>query len=352
MTNKKGIKHRILWIDYMKAICITLVVIGHACDNQTVLNFIYAFHVPCFFVISGYFEKDIRSINCGLKIKSSIRRLIVPYFFFSLVGLTTCWISPYVHPELYYNVDFSHSIINAIVGMLIMDDYVTPWSYLPVVPLWFLVSLFTCNVLLAILSKILSNNCAWTRNVLLATFVIALCALYQPQIHYFSIDSSALGFIFYFSGYVLRRMTLKLEKLNIVLMIVLIPVAAILLMALSQINGFVSIDGGHTGRFFGLFLVNAFLGVLLCALLALFMERIFKRLPILSVVGESTLCILGLHYSVLYMMKFLLAMCKVNIHPMSFWVSLTISVVAVLACLPIAYMLKKYVPWSVGIINK
>lgn len=44
---------RILWIDYAKSICIYLVLLGHAHASQPVTDFIYTFHMPLFFFLSG-----------------------------------------------------------------------------------------------------------------------------------------------------------------------------------------------------------------------------------------------------------------------------------------------------------
>lgn len=48
------------WADYVKAIAIFCLVICHAgvgLNNPGLCMFIYAFHMPVFFMISGYFEK-------------------------------------------------------------------------------------------------------------------------------------------------------------------------------------------------------------------------------------------------------------------------------------------------------
>ena len=54
-------KKRILWADYAKFVAIYLVVLGHADlpfgDSR---NFIYLFHLPLFFLISGYFDNSLK----------------------------------------------------------------------------------------------------------------------------------------------------------------------------------------------------------------------------------------------------------------------------------------------------
>ena len=62
------------WIDWTKAILIWLMVLGHARLNGILLDFVYAFHMPAFFVISGYLYKPhnfihtIKSFGIPIKI--------------------------------------------------------------------------------------------------------------------------------------------------------------------------------------------------------------------------------------------------------------------------------------------
>lgn len=52
MTNGAQSK-RILWIDYCKVIGICLVLIGHTYPNNPITDWLYSFHMPLFFFISG-----------------------------------------------------------------------------------------------------------------------------------------------------------------------------------------------------------------------------------------------------------------------------------------------------------
>ena len=42
------------FIDFLKGIGIILVVIGHVSQNERINDFIYSFHMPLFFFISGF----------------------------------------------------------------------------------------------------------------------------------------------------------------------------------------------------------------------------------------------------------------------------------------------------------
>lgn len=86
---------RAVFIDIAKAICIVLVVIGHA-DSQsfpqwyrTIILGIYAFHMPLFMFASGYLYAMTRKNEpYSIFILKKVRRLIIPYFFCSFIILS------------------------------------------------------------------------------------------------------------------------------------------------------------------------------------------------------------------------------------------------------------------------
>ncbi len=58
-TKEKMVKKRIEYIDIAKGIAIILVIIGHTIpDGSFVKNYIYGFHMPLFFFVSGYFFRE------------------------------------------------------------------------------------------------------------------------------------------------------------------------------------------------------------------------------------------------------------------------------------------------------
>ena len=63
-------------IDITKAIGILLVILGH-CGAMPYRHFIFTFHMPLFFILSGYFfkSKDIKT-----SMKSDLQHLMIPYF--------------------------------------------------------------------------------------------------------------------------------------------------------------------------------------------------------------------------------------------------------------------------------
>lgn len=79
-----SIRERSLWIDIAKGIGILLVMVGHTDIPVQASNFIYAFHMPLFFIASGWTTKwDKYEFKTYLVRK--IRNLLIPFFIYSTV---------------------------------------------------------------------------------------------------------------------------------------------------------------------------------------------------------------------------------------------------------------------------
>ena len=76
-------RNRILFIDLAKGIAILLVVIGHIDTTPYIKPLIYSFHMPLFFILSGYFFKKNESILETSK--KLFNTLIIPYLIIGTI---------------------------------------------------------------------------------------------------------------------------------------------------------------------------------------------------------------------------------------------------------------------------
>ncbi|MEH7613992.1 acyltransferase family protein, partial [Gottfriedia acidiceleris] len=82
MSNKRE-----TWIDIAKGLGIILVVIGHS-GNEFAHHYFFWFHMPLFFILSGYTFKTLKNKDELLKwIKRRTLQLLVPYFSFGFIIL-------------------------------------------------------------------------------------------------------------------------------------------------------------------------------------------------------------------------------------------------------------------------
>lgn len=81
-------KKRIEWIDICKGLGIFLVVIGHtgiAKVSQTAYDWIYSFHMPFFYMISGLVFNETKYDTFGKYIKRRLKTLIIPFFILNTI---------------------------------------------------------------------------------------------------------------------------------------------------------------------------------------------------------------------------------------------------------------------------
>ena len=71
---------RIEWIDIAKAIGLIFIIIGHNIYKYEGAKYIYWFHVPLFFMLSGILHRQ--NIPTFTFIQARFKHLMVPYLFF------------------------------------------------------------------------------------------------------------------------------------------------------------------------------------------------------------------------------------------------------------------------------
>lgn len=83
---------RIHWIDVLKGIGIFLVIMGHTFKENSVFYWVYSFHMPLFFLISGYLIEPKSEIRKRREFfLKKCKSLLLPFFVFRVL-LVTYWI--------------------------------------------------------------------------------------------------------------------------------------------------------------------------------------------------------------------------------------------------------------------
>ena len=151
MHENVAVKEREKWIDYVKVIACILVVLGHFFQSMTKANIlpennlykwfemtIYYFHVPLFFICSGYLYQKysrVTSVDCWCKnILKKALALGVPYMTFS----TATWVLKRM---------FSSSVNDRIGGLgdTLFFHPTAPYWYLYTLLFIFIITPTFCN---------------------------------------------------------------------------------------------------------------------------------------------------------------------------------------------------------------
>lgn len=111
MTKKSEINNsRIQWIDMAKGYGIVLVLLGHLHVNEMMV-WIYSFHMPLFFFLSGYLfsvKSSFREFAAG-----KVRKLLVPYLALYI---------PAIVSELYFHSQLSWSNLAGCIPLVITQQ--------------------------------------------------------------------------------------------------------------------------------------------------------------------------------------------------------------------------------------
>jgi fucose 4-O-acetylase-like acetyltransferase len=101
-------KERILWIDYAKGYAIIIMVIAHYINTPIAIEkWIYTFHMPLFFFLSGYLTSSFPVQNKCIYIYKRFKALMIPYITF---GFIMMGVELLVKPEYALNT----SILNIL----------------------------------------------------------------------------------------------------------------------------------------------------------------------------------------------------------------------------------------------
>lgn len=177
------------WIDYVKFIGMFFIVWGHL-SPVYLKDFIYAFNVPLFFMISGYLFKPV----CWSEfIKKNSKGLLIPYFL-----LGTSVILFYAIVKLYFGgYDgryFPFSLFALLAGFQKGVD-----SGIGSQALWFVYTLFLIRILVNVVKK------KWWIHLLITIVMIYLSCMLVDRDYYSSFVNLFVSYPFFFIGYFLRN---------------------------------------------------------------------------------------------------------------------------------------------------
>ena len=146
---------RATYIDIAKAIGIICVLIGHSFTADCIGILIYAFHMPLFFLVSGFLSKKKRSLADWMKKKK--RTLLVPYFV-SCAGIVIASIffeslvTLLKDNKAVFILNIQKWVRAAFIGL---GYHAELWqTSLPAIgPIWFLLALFWALLLLELYKR-------------------------------------------------------------------------------------------------------------------------------------------------------------------------------------------------------
>lgn len=295
------------FIDYSKAIGIYLVVLGQygyflniPFKNNLLWNVvfnIYSFHVPLFFIISGYLFK-FTSIKTSLS--KGFRQLIIPYLLLSLISLILGLTNLFLTDEL-----SKQRILDNILGIISASDFGKVYSHYSI-PLWFVYSLFFIKMYMEIAKNIRNN---WILYLLLIITIAGggLTIYRNDGILAFRISSTITGLSFFCIGFYAKTYINKIKSFKIYGLVILFVISLMLLIISLHFNmdynhkPGLSVFSSKFGRHPLLFYSGGIAGTLMIMSLSQILSR-FKNRMILTI-SNGTIIVLGIHQVIYFVFK-------------------------------------------------
>lgn len=114
---------RVEWIDLAKFIAISLMVMGHLGLPKSAARLIHVFHMPVFFLLSGFCFNEIKHREPGPFLLSRTKSILVPYLFWAVATYAAYLavphfrsLGPFVPPETFLVALFSQDACVSLFG--------------------------------------------------------------------------------------------------------------------------------------------------------------------------------------------------------------------------------------------
>lgn len=301
-------------IDFMKGVCILLVVAAHI-DMPLLSHPCFSlFRMPLYYFLSGIFFSRYDGFKTFLIKKTN--NLLIPYLFFSLISLAILLI--------YYFCKFGNA----------QEAYE---KSIPLynAPVWFLVSLFEVGVFMFFVSGIKRLCLQFCLVVVLSLIGYYICE--KEIVLPFFLNTALCSIVFYYAGFLLRRKNLLDDHRHIVGKCFL-SLALFILIAFCIIPGkelsLISYKIPYAYSWF-------FLSGLTGTLSLFYFSKIVHKFSVVNYLGRYSIIVLGTHWYYVKTWAYIIS----PVILATWWCRSLIFLFAIMVSFPTIYILKKYLPW-------
>lgn len=280
MENEQNL-NRIPVIDIMRGLGIILVVMGRISCEPHLSCWIYSFHMPLFFFISG-----MSFFVAGKKmyIWKQVKHLLIPYLFFSILSFVYWrWF------ELPFREDTDVNAMEQFLNIFIAKSGGN--SFLYNVVLWFLPCLFVSNILFYVCWRL---GKYYIFSLILFSFIVGfVCSYFYPDFNMpFCLNQSfcalpILGTGYWIMSFIKQRSGILLAR-NYWMLLFAVSVAIMIVIYIYRPNNDMRMNIYGMGYF--LFVVLSFVGIYFIYCLSTLL-----RFQFLLFLGMNSLLIMLLH---------------------------------------------------------
>lgn len=295
---QSGQSARSTYIDTARGIGIVLLVLGHIVSGGSYLfNWIFSFHMPLFFLLSGLCVKEekINNIKFLPYVKIRARKRLLPYFIVVAIGVVICMIIPSCR-EVVIADGLALQLQHIFLRMAPRDLYVGQ--------AWFLASLFWTEIYFYLWYHFCGKkHWLWQTAVMLLLLLIAYNLWHiQPVFPitnriYFQMDTACAGAFCYILGFQIRRYQL-LEKIKKWGWLLIVPLLLCNIYFGTWKNGYVNLcDLVFGNRYY--YLIAMCCGMAAILLIAFYLPK----LPLMAWYGRNSLPLYAGHTFLIYLVR-------------------------------------------------
>lgn len=250
------------WIDVVKGLGIIFVVIGHVSLENWLSNWIFSFHMPLFFSLSGFlWIKYSKQVGFRDFVVKRIKTILVPFIFFH-VSLILYWIVVESH---FRDLDLG--------------------------PIWFLLALFCVEVLVSCVGKKYLLNIFYA--VFFAVLSFSCYYVFQRNLSFLEwLLRIVNGISWYLIGCLGGLISKYIRLMNFNYKIIILLLLLIVSITISAINPGVSLWSNNYGKCYILYIWGGIVGSLL---IILFCKWFLSRSRVFEFFGRNTIIVLATH---------------------------------------------------------
>lgn len=328
------------YLDYAKGIGILLIVLAHCIQYFKPMGelnaYITSFHVPVFFVASGYlaFIKKDQQYKFTEFLKKRAMALLIPYVVFSLFN------SALKIGVLLLKKSVTEDVIREEATALFITGNGT---------VWFLLTLFGIEMLYWCIKAVAKGNLVLYS--LIAILLIVLPYVLNDMLGFpfgIVIIRIIAGLGFYLIGYVVRAVTINASRaLNNTVCFMAVLIGNIsYFVAGSDYSFFI----GSFRNPFGSVPTSLFLSVgtvMLCEII----ERCFdnKAVQFVGFFGKNSLIVMLIHPTILLFVTYPFGQIFWNMTgPVAMILPFVVFVLIVVSNIPFVFIINKWFPWAIG----
>jgi acyltransferase len=332
--------NRIAWIDYAKFLGIFLVALGHTKLPVSLINFIYSFHMPLFFFISGFLFNPEKYATLRQFAARRARQLLIPYLIAAAITYVF-WV--FVGRKFGVDATLDIPLLTPLIGTFYGTD--SGYNLVHCGSLWFLPCLF--------LTELIYFTVART-----SRYWLLLALLFVGYVNYrlhhfmlpFSFDVALVALYFYAAGHLLKKPVSAIAGLSPVVKGLVALVSCLMVIYLANVNGRSDMSSNSYHNFF-LFLVGAFTGILMTVCTSTILGNMVGPLRLVTFFAAGTILVLAFHEITASIVKgvahFLLKV-DLGVFEGGIISNLLLTVASFTLLAPLIFLTEKYLPAAMG----